>query len=371
MGHRISDCPSRKKGLKAKQRPDGTYFQLRDKFNGGENGHISPAPQSFQAFSFNIEAKSKTAEWLVDSGCNKHLTPFKDDLADLRESNMECTFGNNEVLKAEGTGHVKVEGYSDVGDKVKLILHDVLYVPGLPQRLLSTGQLRRVGGEFIESDIRSSVLVMPDQHTALPLRKKRDYLWLMAKLVDENNHTSSATVYAPGGRDTASLSLIDWHKTLGHSNPASIMFLEQRGLIEITGIKTLDDFNCRICKESKSTVPHYQRGTRSIKRPGEVVHVDLVGPFIPDMYKITHLMVFVDEASRHKCIFGLRTKDEAYRQLQPYQEGMQLKGVKVKCIRGDGAGQLGRSTKFRKELASLALKWESSPPLYPPATRTS
>ncbi len=123
-----------------------------------------------------------------------------------------------------------------------------------------------------------------------------------------------------------------------HPHPASITFLEQRGLISIAGIKTLDDFNCRICKESKSTVPHYQRGTRSIKRPGEVVHVDLVGPFSPDMYGCAHLMVFIDEASRHKSVFGLRTKYEAHKQLRPYQEGMQLLGVKVECVRGDGAG---------------------------------
>ncbi len=156
--------------------------------------------------------------------------------------------------------------------------------------------------------------------------------------------------------------MIDWHEALGHSHPASILYLEQRGLISISGEKTLDDFNCRICKEAKSTVPHYQRETRSIPRPGEVVHVDLVGPFLPDMHRFTYLMVFVDEATRHKCIFGLRTKDEAYKQLQPYQEGMMLKGVNVEYIRGDGAGELGRSSKFRKELIALSLKWESSPP---------
>ncbi len=79
------------------------------------------------------------------------------------------------------------------------------------------------------------------------------------------------------------------------------------------------------------------------------------------MHRFTYLMVFVDEATRHKCIFGLRTKDEAYKQLQPYQEGMMLKGVNVEYIRGDGAGELGRSSKFRKELIALSLKWESSP----------
>ncbi len=114
------------------------------------------------------------------------------------------------------------------------------------------------------------------------------------------------------GRDTASATLLDWHETLGHTHPASITFLEQRGLIKIEGDKKFDDFNCRICKEAKSTVPHYQRGTRSIKRPGEVVHVDLVGSFTPDMDGYTYLMIFIDEATRFNNVCGLKSKDQAY-----------------------------------------------------------
>ncbi len=143
MGHQVSDCPSRQRGEKAEQRPDGTHYRGWDTPKKVQNKSSSPAPQSFNAFSFNVEARPKNAGWLVDSGCNKHLTPFKDDLFDLKDSNIECTFGNNEVLKAEGTGEVEIEGESEKGDKVKLILNNVLYVPGLPQRLLSTGQLRR------------------------------------------------------------------------------------------------------------------------------------------------------------------------------------------------------------------------------------
>ncbi len=228
--------------------------------------------------------------------------------------------------------------------------------------MLSTGQLRKVGSEYIESEIRGSKLIMPDQQTVLPLDKRGDYLWLTVKGLKEDDHVSSAAVYVPGSRETALASIIDWYEALGHSHPASILYFEQRGLISISGEKALDDFNCRICKEAKSTVPHYQRGTRSIKRLGEVVHVDLVGPFLPDMHRFTYLMVFIDEATRHKCIFGLRTKDEVYKPLQPHQEGMMLKGVNVEYIRRDGAGELGRSSKFRKELIALSLKWESSPP---------
>ncbi len=126
-----------------------------------------------------MKATDENSEWLVDSGYNKHTTPFKEDLRELTDSNVVCTFGNNETLMAEGVGHAEVYADNEEQGKVKITLNNVLHVPGLPQRVLSTGQLRRIGGEFIESNMRKSVLVMPDRKTTIPLQKKRDYLWLI------------------------------------------------------------------------------------------------------------------------------------------------------------------------------------------------
>ncbi len=49
-----------------------------------------------------------------------------------------CTFGNKEELSAECCGEVEIETMTKKGDKVKITLNDVLYIPGLPQRMFST-----------------------------------------------------------------------------------------------------------------------------------------------------------------------------------------------------------------------------------------
>ncbi len=166
----------------------------------------------------------------------------------------------------------------------------------------------------------------------------------------------ASTVYAPGGRETAEAPMLDWHEALGNPHPASILFLEQRGLIKVKGAKHLDDFNFKICKEAKSTTPHYQRGTRSIKVPGEVVHVDLVGPFESDMSGNKYMMVFIDESTRFKSVLGLENKGNAHKLLRTYVDGFQTSGFTVGCIRGDGASELGRPWVFRQELKNLALQ---------------
>ncbi len=100
------------------------------------------------------------------------MTPNKGELTDLRPSNVECTLGNNEKLRAECCGRAQVETTSEKEDKVKILLNDVLYVPGLPQKMLSTGKLCESGGEFLQSTRRKSVLmIMPDSKTRITLCK--------------------------------------------------------------------------------------------------------------------------------------------------------------------------------------------------------
>ncbi len=89
--------------------------------------------------------------------------------------------------------------------------------------------------------------------TRIPLLESKGFVWIRelgyrqteTETTHQNKETRlervrsdeamASTVYAPGNRDTASLTLLDWHETLGPTHPASIMFLEQRGLIKIEG----------------------------------------------------------------------------------------------------------------------------------------
>ncbi|CAN0472093.1 unnamed protein product [Discosporangium mesarthrocarpum] len=78
-----------------------------------------------------------------------------------------------------------------------------------------------------------------------------------------------------------------------------------------------------------------------------------------------YFQVFVDEASRHKRVFGLKTKDAAAAATTAYLDDMARKGVPVKCISGDGAGELARSVRFQRVFADWGIKWRKSPPYTP------
>ena len=87
------------------------------------------------------------ASIICDSEANVHMTPWKTDLRNTRTVNRRCTFGNKGQLQALAMGqmplHMKIQGKEA---PIKVTLKGVMWIPGLPCRLLSTGTIRRDGG---------------------------------------------------------------------------------------------------------------------------------------------------------------------------------------------------------------------------------
>ncbi|CAM9556873.1 unnamed protein product [Sphacelaria rigidula] len=125
------------------------------------------------------------------------------------------------------------------------------------------------------------------------------------------------------------------------------------------------EMRCSVCKECKSEALSYGRGGRSPRAPGEVVHIDLEGPFHANVTGMKYFQVFVDETSRGKHVVGLKTRDVATVATGAYIDEMAREGVVIKCISGDGAGELGRSVKFQRMLTNRGIKWRNSPPRTP------
>ncbi|CAM9672987.1 unnamed protein product, partial [Choristocarpus tenellus] len=97
----------------------------------------------------------------------------------------------------------------------------------------------------------------------------------------------------------------------------------------------------------------------------EVVHTDLAEPFKTDITGHQYFQVFVDESSRDKRVYGLKTKNAATDATAAYIDQMAREGIPVKCIGGDGAGEVGRSVKFQMMLANNGTRWRKSPPRTP------
>ncbi len=116
---------------------------------------------SNSAQTFECMTDIKGPMWLIDSGCNRHISPRREDFQDVRPTDVTCIFGNKGHLKAEGIGDVEIttlkKGKKTAKPEIcQILLKDVLYIPESRVRLLSSGCLRRTGGKFIESSSGST-----------------------------------------------------------------------------------------------------------------------------------------------------------------------------------------------------------------------
>ncbi len=134
--------------------------------------------------------------WLIDSGSNKRLSPHIGDFDSLKDAKITCRFGNKGEIMAKEFVDVTICARETTVKSCEIQLENVLYVPGLSNRLISTGQLRRAGGRFVDSTELEARLELPNKKRELTLREKGNLLWLQQMKIGGN--TESNTVYAPG-----------------------------------------------------------------------------------------------------------------------------------------------------------------------------
>ncbi|CAI7842936.1 unnamed protein product [Closterium sp. NIES-54] len=112
---------------------------------------VSLAPEAgedFQAMAAAVQANP--AVFLLDSGCSHHLMGTKEVFIDLQPSGdvKHVRDFNGALQDVQGRGTVALQG--EAGRKV--LIPDVLYVPGVRANLLLAGQLKENGVKLQEDD---------------------------------------------------------------------------------------------------------------------------------------------------------------------------------------------------------------------------
>ncbi|CAI7799914.1 unnamed protein product [Closterium sp. NIES-54] len=112
------------------------------------------AGEDFQALAAAVQANPMAV--LLDSGCSHHLMGTKAVFVDMAPSDgVKHVRGFNEALQpVEGRGTIALQG--EAGKRV--LIPDVLYIPGVQANLLSTGQLKE-GGVQLQGDGDEMLLV--------------------------------------------------------------------------------------------------------------------------------------------------------------------------------------------------------------------
>ncbi|GJS18117.1 putative ribonuclease H-like domain-containing protein [Tanacetum coccineum] len=274
-------------------RPKGNYIDHESKENG-----------SFMLKKFEYvdpKGTSKSVDHaIVDSGCSSHMTGNKAYLSDYADHN-----GGFVAFRSDPKG-----GKITSKGKIKIANLDfdkVYFVDELTFKLLDESQV---------------VLRAP--------RKDDVYNLDLKNIVPSGCITC---LYANATSDESKL----WHRRLGHVNFKNINKLVKGHLVKgLPSNVFVNDYTCVAYKKGKQRKASCKaKLERTIRKPLELLHMDLFGPIsVESINKKKYYLVVTDDFSRVSWVFFLATKDETAEILYKIIIGLENQlNHKVKIIR--------------------------------------
>ncbi|GKA11550.1 putative ribonuclease H-like domain-containing protein [Tanacetum coccineum] len=268
---------------------------------------------------------------VVDSGCSSHMTGNKAYLSDYEDYNGGfVAFGSDpKGGKITGKGKIKT-AYLD--------FDDVYFVDELKFNLFSVSQMCDKKNSVLFTDTECLILspsfkLLDESQVVLRAPRQNDVYSLDLKNIVPSRGITC--LYANATSDESKL----WHMRLGHVNFKNINKLVKGHLVRGLPSKVfVNDHTCVACKKGKQHKASCKaKLERTIRKPLELLHMDLFGPVsVESINKKKYCLVVTDDFSRFSWVFFLASKDETNEILYKFITGLENQlNHKVKIIRSD------------------------------------
>ncbi|GJX75530.1 ribonuclease H-like domain-containing protein [Tanacetum coccineum] len=230
-----------------------------------------------------------------------------------KKANQHMTYTDKELDNVIDISHLKIkvghpngiEAYiSKIGNlrlSNGLTLYDVMVIPEYCVTLIYVHKLVKENKVIVAFDENICYFLNQDLNlkNILGIGKQCEGLYYYNdKGIKSNNSTL---------RFQCLLSQHDWHCRLGHSTDPVLNVLK-----DSLNIDKKDNTVCyEICQRDKQTREHFPLSDHSFKRLGDLVHLDLWGP-----YKVTgsegfkFFLTIVDDYTRAVWVYLIKSKDE-------------------------------------------------------------
>ncbi|GJR44777.1 putative ribonuclease H-like domain-containing protein [Tanacetum coccineum] len=265
---------------------------------------------------------------VVDSGCSSHMTGNKAYLSDYNGGFV--AFGSDpKGGKITGTGKIRT---------ANLDFDDVYFIDELKFNLFSVSQMCDKKNSVLFTDTECLILspsfkLLDESQVVLRAPRQNGVYSLDLKNIVPSRGITC--LYANATTDESKM----WHKRLGHVNFKNINKLVKGHLVRGLPSKVfVNDHTCVACKKGKQHKASCKaKLERTIRKPLELLHMDLFGPVsVESINKKKYCLVVTDDFSRFSWVFFLATKDETNEILYKFITGLENQlNHKVKIIRSD------------------------------------
>lgn len=289
---------------------------------------------------------SPSNSWNTDTGASSHMTPRRSWFQEYRPYRVPVRLANGQVIWSRGRGSVIIRPRVGESTLPLVTFTNVLHVPDLAVNLLSVLTLTKDHAYHVHI------------HGSRMDFSKNKELWFSATVgssttgyvdCDTLAEETVASAHAP----TQDLQL--WHRRLGHIGVDRLNQLVKSDMVrglEVKGSNIPDPF-CESCiagKHHRTIIPKSVSSRRSL--PLELVHSDLHGPtHVRTASGHRYWVVFVDDSTRFRYVFLLKTKAETLDAFKQYKAMAEKQtGYSIKALRDDKGGEY-MSTAFEKFLS--------------------
>jgi hypothetical protein len=313
--------------------------------------------QELQKEHYLVSALSDTITkseeiWLIDSGASKHMTDFKQNLANYQDRNYKAKveLGDDGTYKIKGFGSTSFQFHS--GN----IFHidEILFVPGLKNNLIFVPVLESKGYTVVFSKGKAFLWSsINDPSTAITIGTRECGLYKL-----------SGQVIQALAHETINPCEL-WHRRLGHLNFNALPGLQKM----VTGMPVFSvEHNsiCKGCSLGKNTKKPYPLSNRKSLGVLDLIHSDLCGPMsAPSMNGCIYYIIFIDDCSRKTWIYFLKTKDESFSRFQDFKNLVENQtGRHIRVFRIDNGKEFD-SLKYDQLCRASGIKRELTVPYNP------
>ncbi|CAI7912288.1 unnamed protein product [Closterium sp. NIES-54] len=297
----------------------------------------SEAGEDFQAVAAAVQANPMAV--LLDSGCSHHLMGMKAVFVDMAPSDDVKHVGgfNGALQPVEGRGTVVLQG--EAGKRV--LIPDVLYVPGIQANLLSAGQLKEIGVQ-LQGDGNEMLLV--DATGEVLGRARYNGRVLCTDLRPCSMRSSPTKVVALQTIVSVTKSTPDrLHARLAHVSDDTIKSSAKHKVatgLDITPLTGADP-PCVSCVGGKLARHTFPDKGSDAEEALAVVHMDLCGPFwIAAKDGSLFFLLLKDRHTRFVWVMPVTKKSDVLREIQKWPVLVEQQAKKsVLMLRSDWGGE--------------------------------
>ena len=309
---------------------------------------VSVASASIESLIFYI---AREAKWMLDSGCSDHITHDISDFSKYQRLPIP-----QYIRLADGNTRVSYVGIGTViatmrirGVPKQIILKDVIHSPDLGGRFIS---IRKIGNRGISTTFTGDTVTLSSNgvdYAEGHLLGQQYWLTLQASAPSINAIQHNIPIET-------------LHARLGHLSWSALRKLS--GQIDPNSKRTLS--TCEGCLLGKSTRRSFKNSHSRQTKPFALVHMDLAGPMrTKSIQGSFYYYIIVDDNTRFKWVFFLRTKDQAFEKFKIFYAFVHTQfNTTLKLIRSDRGGEF-LSTEFIKFMDNKGIEHQLTAPYTP------